>query len=360
MQNQHESRWHYWDSEQKKLFLRGDWTIGHAAKLSALAASFANTPVCDLSGIERIDTVGFVLCRRIIGLHQPLNPSPVFTRLANFYDTLHPTKESNTQQPPTQHPPSRHSLFGCATLFFHFLGEILLTLAGHLRYPSTLRIREIGKQIEEGGAKALAIIGLSAFLVGVVIAYQVGAQIEKIGANIFVVDMIAISTTRELVPLVVAIIVAGRSGSAYTAQIGTMKITQELDAMRTLGFPPIAFLVVPRLLGLALAMPLLVFYADIVALAGGALIANLQLGVTFSSFIERFYEVFDMHHFWVGLIKSPFFALIIALTGCYCGFQVTGDSRSVGRFTTMSVVIAIFAVICADALFSILFTLIKV
>ncbi len=240
--------------------------------------------------------------------------------------------------------------------FFTFLGEITIQLFYYFRHPSSIRYKAIIKYIESSAIKALGIIALTAFLIGVVIAYQSAVQLEKFGASIFIVDMIGISITRELAPLITAIVVAGRSGSAYTAQLGVMKLTEELDAMRTMGFDPFRFLVLPRIIALMIAMPLLIFFADIVGIFGGMVVAKAQLHISFSSFLEHLQTALDTKHYWVGIFKGPFFAWLIATIGCFRGLQVSRDTESIGYYTTISVVNAIFLVIACDAVFSIILT----
>ena len=240
--------------------------------------------------------------------------------------------------------------------FIAFLGESVTALLYYILHPSSIRFGAIVKNIEEAGIRALPIIGLTSFLIGVVIAYQSAVQLEKFGANIFIVDMIGISVTRELAPLITAIVVAGRSGSSYTAQIGVMKLTEEIDAMKTMSFNPFRFLVLPRMIALMIAMPLMIFLADIMGIAGGMLISNLQLNLSYAEFVNRLQNVVDIKHLWVGLVKGPFFAWLIAAVGCFRGFQVSYNTESIGRYTTISVVNAIFLVIACDAVFSVIFT----
>jgi phospholipid/cholesterol/gamma-HCH transport system permease protein len=199
-------------------------------------------------------------------------------------------------------------------------------------------------------------VGLTAFLVGLVVAYQGAAQLQKFGANIFIVEMVAISVFRELAPMITAIVIAGRSASAYTAEIGTMKITEEIDAMRTMGFEPVRFIVLPRIIALMIAMPLIVFFADMVGLFGGMLIAQFHLDISMTEFLDRLHAEVPLKHILIGLIKAPLFGLVIALIGCYRGFQVEGSTDSIGRYTTVSVVNAIFWVIAINALISVILT----
>ena len=189
-----------------------------------------------------------------------------------------------------------------------------------------------------------------------VISYQGSVQLAKFGADMFIVDTVAISITRELGPMITAIVIAGRSGSAYTAEIGAMKITEEISAMRTMGFDPYAFLVLPRVIALMIALPLLIFFADIIGILGGMVASDMQLGISMTQFTNRLYEVLEVKHYLLGMIKGPVFAFIIATVGCFRGFQVSDNTESIGLHTTASVVNAIFLVIAFDALFSVIYT----
>ncbi len=240
--------------------------------------------------------------------------------------------------------------------FMAFIGELFATKFYYLKSMKNIRYKEIAFELNESAIKALGIIMLTSFLIGVVVAYQSAYQLKIYGANIFIVDMLGISMFRELAPLITAIVIAGRSGSAFTAQIGAMKITQELDAMRTMGFDPYIFLVLPRIIALMIAMPLLIFVADMMSIVGGMIVANINLGITPEMFLDRFTEVVAAKHFFIGLIKGPFFAFLIATIGIYRGLMVKDDTQSIGFNTTKSVVESIFAVIVCDAVFSVLFT----
>lgn len=249
-----------------------------------------------------------------------------------------------------------HDIFLSIGTFLAFLGEAFVLLFYTLRHPRFIRYRSIGAHIIETGVRALPIIAISAFLIGIVVAYQSVVQLQKFGADIFIVDMIGISLTRELAPLITAIVVAGRSGSAFTAQIGTMKMTQEIDAMKTMGFDPFTFLVWPRVLALMIVMPLLIFFADMVGIFGGMVIAQIHSHLSFTEFIHRLQGALALKHYLIGLIKGPFFAFLIAFVSTYRGFQVSMNTESIGHYTTKSVVNAIFLVIACDALFSVLLT----
>jgi phospholipid/cholesterol/gamma-HCH transport system permease protein len=221
-------------------------------------------------------------------------------------------------------------------------------------------VRAVVYHMEQAGLNAIPIVALISFLIGVVLAYQGAIQLTRFSAEVFVVDLVAVSVLRELGVLLTAIIVAGRSGSAFTAQIGSMRINEEVDAMRTLGLDPMQVLVVPRLIALVVTLPLLAFMADIMGLVGGAVMASVELGVSPGVFVDRLESALEPWSVGVGLIKAPFFALIVALTGCYMGMKVTGSAESVGLYTTRSVVHAIFAVIVSDAVFSIFFAYIGI
>jgi len=240
--------------------------------------------------------------------------------------------------------------------FLCFLGNLFATKLHYLKSLKNIRYKEILFEINESGIKALYIIALTSFLIGLVVAYQSAYQLKMYGANIFVVDMLGISMFRELAPLITAIVIAGRSGSAFTAQIGAMKITEELDAMKTMGFDPYIFLVLPRIIALMIVLPILIFFADMMGLLGGMLVAHLDLGIIPELFLDRLNSVVDIKHFFIGLFKGPFFAFLIASIGIYRGLIVKNDTQSIGFNTTKSVVESIFAVIICDALFSIMFT----
>jgi phospholipid/cholesterol/gamma-HCH transport system permease protein len=241
-----------------------------------------------------------------------------------------------------------------------FLGQVIATMASLLIHPRRMRWTSMVYHMQEVGLNAVPIVALMASLIGVVVAFQGAEQLRQFGAEVFVVDLIAISVLRELGILLTAIIVAGRSGSAFTAAIGSMKMRQETDAMRTLGLDPVAILVVPRVLALIIMLPILGFIANIAGLVGGALMAWIELGVSPGVFQSRMVSGTDVWHFGVGMIKAPVFALIIGIIGCFEGMQVGGDAESLGRRTSISVVLAIFLVIVADALFSVFFAIVGV
>ncbi|WP_300363222.1 MlaE family lipid ABC transporter permease subunit [Hydrogenimonas sp.] len=323
----------------------------------------------DLSGIDEIDTGAMVF---FIAMRERLKKSARVRATGGkreFCRMFRLVKHYNRPLPVTKEPAfaivtkfvagigeAGVAIFKDFVLFLNFLGAATIAFFESVLHPGTIRLKETSSNIYKAGTTAIPIVALSSFLVGVVIAYQSAVQLEKYGANIFIVDMIGISIPRELAPLITAIIVAGRSGSAYTAQIGVMKITEEIDAMKTMGFEIYRFVVLPRIFAMIVALPLLIFFADIVGIYAGMIVAKAQLGINMTQFLDRLQNAVEVKHYLVGVFKGPFFAFIIAAIGCFRGFQVSGNTESIGRYTTMSVVNAIFLVVAVDALFSVIFT----
>ncbi len=353
---------------------RGRWQVDRLDRIEAewhrLAPTLKRwkTLLFDLSGIESVDTAGMILFLSIREERAPLRPryrhaSREFCRmyrLVRRYEVPLPEKRTGFWHPfaafVEKIGEAALSIVNDSLLFLNFLGAVTLAFFRSLLHPAAIRIKETSANIYKAGVTALPIVALSSFLVGIVVAYQSGVQLEKYGANIFIVDMIGISIPRELAPLITSIIVAGRTGSSYTAQIGVMKITEEIDAMKTMGFEIFRFIVLPRIFALIVALPLLIFFADIIGIYAGMIIAKTQLGINPAQFTERLQSAVDVRHYIVGLVKAPFFAFIIAAIGCFRGFEVAGNTESIGRYTTMSVVNAIFLVVAIDALFSVIFT----
>ncbi len=238
--------------------------------------------------------------------------------------------------------------------FLSFVGETTLAIGRSILQPRRIRWKALFVNLEHAGVRALPIVAMLSFLMGIVIAYQGGQQLKIYGANTFIVELVSLTMLRELAPLITAIIVAGRTGSAYTAQIGTMMVEEEVDALRTMGIVPIELLVLPKLLALMVALPLLVVFADLLSVFGGMVFASATLNVSFAEFIDRFHAQVSMTSILIGIGKAPVFAMVIAMVGCYQGFRVSGGADSVGRQTTVSVVQSIFFVILVDAFFSVM------
>jgi phospholipid/cholesterol/gamma-HCH transport system permease protein len=222
---------------------------------------------------------------------------------------------------------------------------------------ATLRLRPVStaRHVYDTGVTAVPIVSLIAFLISVILAYMGAQQLRKFGADIFVVDLVTVGVLRELGVLLTAIIVAGRSGSAFAAEIGAMQLNEEVDALRAIGVDPIEALVLPRLFGLVIALPLLTVLADLIGLVGGGLLCHALLGMPLVQYLNRAQSAIASTTFWVGIIKAPVFACLIAISGCYCGMRVRDSSRELGRLTTLAVVQSIFFVILVDALFAVLF-----
>jgi len=367
--------------EPDALVLRaeGDWLVATAAELDrrlrALALPQGRRVMLDLAGIERLDTAGaWLVLRTEYDLAARGNAVELHNLRASFTPLIDQVRGRGTG-PPLPHPvPSHHTLLGFVArigevtlrlmrrgyAILGFFGLVMITLAQLVRHPRRLRLTATIVQMEHTGLNATPIVGLLSFLIGVVFAYQGADQLRRFGAEIYTVNLLGIAILRELGVLLTAIIVAGRSGSAFTAQIGTMQVNEEIDALRTLGLDPIEVLVMPRVLGLVLTLPLLVIYADFLGMLGGCLMSWSTLGISIPTFMDQLHSAIGQWTFWVGVIKAPFFAAIIALVGCYEGFNVERSADSVGRLTTQSVVESIFIVIVADAAFSIMFSLLRI
>lgn len=339
---------------------------------TALPDPASGIALIEISGLGQLDTAGAWFLLNIQMRSAQETPPPITGATdaqAQLIETVRPNMPPQDQ---TAHAAltlaDRFESFGKKVMrgvkmgveLTSFLGQVIATLGGIIRHPSRLRLTSVVHHCQEIGVSAVPIVALMAFLIGVVLAFQGSAQLRQFGAEVFVVDLIAISILRELGILLTSIIVAGRSGSAFTAAIGSMKMREEIDAMRTLGLDPVTILVVPRVLALMLMLPALGFIADIAGLVGGALMSWIELGVSPAVFQSRLVSNTDAWHFVVGMIKAPFFALIIGIIGCYEGMKVGGDAESLGRLTSASVVLSIFMVIVMDAMFSIFFAVVGV
>ena len=241
-----------------------------------------------------------------------------------------------------------------------FLGHTIIVLGRSLAAPWRIRWKAVASHMETSGVNALPIVGLISFLIGIVLAYQGAEQLARFGAQIFTVNIVGVGVLREMAILLTAIIVAGRSGSAYTAQIGAMQVNEEVDALKTLGLDPMEVLVMPRVIALSIVLPLLAFYADMMGVLGGAVMASATLDISISQFVLQLRDAVDGWDLFVGLVKAPVFAFIIATVGCFEGFRVTRSAESVGHATTRSVVEGVFLVIVLDAMLSIFFQIVGI
>jgi phospholipid/cholesterol/gamma-HCH transport system permease protein len=328
-------------------------------------ASPRHATVIDASHVRQLDTAGVLEILQIAGADKS---TEVQTHEQGHADLFRVVQANLRSIPPERHVNwLTHWLgeIGLSLVHFYnqivnlcaFFGEIVVVFGEACLQPRRFRPNAIVRQMYEVWIKALAIVGVLCFLIGVVIAYQGVQQLKQFGAETFTVEAVGIGMFRELGVLLTAIIVAGRSGSAFTAQIGTMQVNQEIDAMSTIGLNPIEWLVLPRILALVLSMPLLAFWGDMTGLLGGAFACTIYLDFTFVQFFDRLRDTVGAWHFYTGMIKSPVFGMVIAAIGCFEGLQVRGSAESVGQLTTRSVVESIFCVIVLDAIFSIIFLL---
>lgn len=354
------------------LVLSGHWTANGLfdieRQISGLQGALA---AVDGAGIEAMDTAGAWILQRLLMRMQSEcaelpavdGLSPAFAQLLDLVGRrMHAQATSPTAAAPPEMSAVAHlghstaAVLGEAQALLVFIGEVSVAAVGCIGHPSRIRWRPILYNIRSAGVDALPIVGLLSFLLGVVVAYQGGDQLKPYGANIYIADLLGLSMLREFAPLITAIIIAGRSGSAYAAQIGTMSVTEEIDAMRTLGIAPLEMLVLPKIAALLIALPLLTVFADAFGVLGGMCMASVQLDVTFAEFADRFGKAVSPTTLLVGVGKAPAFAAVIAVVGCFQGLRTHGGADSVGRQTTRSVVQAIFLVIITDAVFSIAFS----
>jgi phospholipid/cholesterol/gamma-HCH transport system permease protein len=350
--------------------LQGDLLIGTIEGLNT-AQGLAQT--IDLSGVAQFDTAG---AWAVVTLERRLQEAGLAPQIIGASPLQHDLLATLRRNMPTDDGVSARRLTVTDRLeqlgrkavaamremlaMIGFLGQVVATIVGLFLRPTRIRWTAIVHHMQQVGLNAVPIVALMAFLIGVVLAFQGAAQLRQFGAEVFVVDLIAISILRELGILLTAIIVAGRSGSAFTAAIGSMKMREEIDAMRTLGLDPVEVLVAPRVIALILMLPVLGVIANFAGLFGGAIMSWIELGVSPGVFQSRLVSNTGVWHFGVGLIKAPFFALIIGIVGCFEGMQVKGNAESLGHLTSTSVVLSIFLVITADAMFSIFFAILGV
>ena len=320
--------------------------------------------VLDLSGVERMDTVGAWLIHRLVRDRSAVvrGADPDMSRLL---EQVAGADQSVQIRPDRRSPATRvlGEIGGAAALAGHnfmglvgFFGGVMVAFWSVLTHPSRFRFNAVVQQFENVGLKALGIVGLMSFLIGLVIAQQGAVQLAQFGAEVFTVNLIGRSAFRELGVLMTAIMVAGRSGSAFAAQIGTMKLTEEVDAMRTIGVSPLEALVLPRVIATVLMMPLLGFYSAVIATIGGGIFCYISLDIPPATYVQRIREVVPMTDFYVGILKAPVFGALVAVAGCFQGMQVESDAEQVGLRTTAAVVQAIFLVFVLDAVFAVFFS----
>jgi len=351
------------------IYCYGDWKVTTIEKVekSIFTLQIDTKKVyIDFSNIDKLDSSGALLLYVLKDNLVSKNIDVEFINLNPRFEALFKIIQKSFSKTKVKPRKKRNfienigikfiNVYNYLTGFIAFIGELFIKSIYIFKNIRNFRIAETVYFIQTSGINAMGIIAMTSFLVGVVIAYQTIVQLSKFGADIFVVDASSIAIARELGPMITAIVVAGRSASSYTAEIGAMKLTQELDAMKTMGFMPFYFLIIPRVIALMISLPILIFFSDIVGILGSMVATKAQIGLSFDIFINRLYEVLALKHYVVGIVKGPFFAIVIALIGSFHGLRVTQDTESIGIETTKSVVNAIFFVIVLDALFSVIFT----
>jgi phospholipid/cholesterol/gamma-HCH transport system permease protein len=362
------------DGERLGLAATGAWTAERAAELERLVDDAAGRyPAArsidiDLTRLERLDTFGAWLLER---LNRAFATRGSTARIVGLSDTdrglIDEVRRVNRGAAPSGVAPnpilatldsigrSVAEIGQSLALMAHLLGALTIAAAGTIAHPARLRVASMVHHLERVGWRAVPIVMLSTFLIGAIIAQQGIFHFRTFGAEVYVVDMVGILVLREVGVLIVCVMVAGRSGSAYTAELGAMKMREEIDALRTMGFDPVEVLVLPRIVALVIAVPLLTFLGAMAALYGAGLVCWLYGGMTPDVFLERLREAISVPTFVVGMIKAPFMALVIGLVACVEGFEVDGSAASLGQKTTASVVKSIFLVIVLDGFFAMFF-----
>jgi phospholipid/cholesterol/gamma-HCH transport system permease protein len=359
------------DSSNTAVNVAGDWNLRNIGEMQKLCAKVKSIPgkTLTLNGqaLQQLDSAGAWLLNVWLNKQRANNCELTVTDLSEQHQQL--LKLVADQIPAASELPKKSSLPFLANIGFHtiafgreflsyfnFIGLLAIDALRILFNPTRWRFGAIVNVVDKTGWQALPIIALLSFMIGVVMAYQMGSMLKSYGANIFIVDLLGLSILREFAPLLTAIMVAGRTGSAFTAELGIMKINQEIDALTTLGITSTELLLLPRILGLLIALPLLTIWSDIFGILGGMVMAHNLLGLTWYDFLNRFEHNIPVRALVIGLGKTPIFALLIGSIALLQGMQVQSSADSVGKQTTKSVVLAIFFIIIADALFSILFS----
>lgn len=358
------------DVTKKTFYCQGEWTLKTLMAIKKyLHSPGISVPIQVINGkkIQSMDSAGCLVLQQWIKERHAVQMEEFSEAYLNLMKLVSQKDDSWLKVPRKSIPPFLEKLGRLSVKkgeeflqFLSFTGEITVIALKLLLNFKRIPFRSMVSTMEITGVYALPIVGLLSFLIGMVLTYQMGLQLKNYGANIYIADLLGIAILREFAPLMTAIIVAGRSGSAFTAQLGTMKIREEMDALKTMHLSPYELLVIPRLMALFVVLPLLTVWAGIFGIAGGMLISKTMLHVNYVDFLHRFYESISVNTFLIGVAKAPVFGLIIAAVGCFQGMQVFGSANSVGEKTTLSVVQSIFFIIIVDAAFSILFSWLKI
>lgn len=353
------------------LSLKGNWSIGGVSDADHWIQKFipkqAGVQLIDATYVTQMDTAGafllYSLQQKIEGINQNLTITGLKDNFHSLLSLVSDEAKRIQEKPVTILRENFFYYVGKesievmqhALLMLAFLGEVFSDLYRMTVKPFKLKWRSMVHEIDLAGYRALPIIAVMMLLIGIVVAYQLGVQLRIYGANVYVVDLSGVAILREFSPLICSVIIAGRTSTSFAALLGTMKVNEELDALRTMGLSPVERLVLPKIMGLLIALPLLVVWGDLFGVFGSMVIAKSMAGISYSAFLERFQSEVAIKHLYLGLVKTPVFALVIAGIGCYQGFQAEGSAQSVGLRTTKAAVQAIFLIILADGLFSILF-----
>ena len=350
----------------------GNWTVQALRHiehdLRGLSKRAKQVTTIDVSSISQLDSAGALLLQDTISRVRDFDNQLRIIGLPERYQKLF--YQVGSEQPKLKQPISIPDMPNCfyrigertmqilqeVVFFMSFVGELATSIFKSAFRPSATQWRTAIYTMDESGYQALPIIGLMIFLIGIVLAYQLGSELRVYGADIYVVDVTGVAILREFGPLITAVIMAGRTSTSFAALIGTMKVNEEIDVLRTMGVTPIERIVLPRLLGLVLAMPLLTVWADFFGVMGSMAMSKGMLNITFATFMERFQHVVALKQYVLGLIKAPVFALVIAVVGCFQGFKVGVSAESVGQQTTRAAVQAIFLIIIVDAGFSVIYS----
>lgn len=365
------------EGQKNQLQCLGAWTLS-GINQKALDLSFSKlnkqkiSPlILDASAITAMDSSGAWQLNQWVNQLAKQGCDIQLQGLRDEYQALYTGIQKIAK--PLENIPQREELKGLAQLgkktidqllevqsFLQFIGQSFINGLTTLFHPKQLRFKALLSVIEDTGVRALGIIALLSFMIGIVLTYQMGFQLKNYGATLFIIDLLGLAILREFAPLLTAIMIAGRSGSAFTAQLGMMKIKEEIDALNTMGVLPNQLLILPRIWGLTLALPLLTIWADIFGILGGMAMTHSMLHIGYIDFLRRFPKVVELSSLLIGIGKAPVFALIISSVACFQGLRVRGSADSVGKQTTRSVVQSIFFIIVADALFSILFSTLNI
>lgn len=351
-----------------EFFIDNSWTKEHLnnkiSLLKNLLQESNNTSIIfNFNNLLHIDSAGMILIIKYIKILEAKGSKVILKnihdkheRMYNFYLKNYATQENNDSSTKGNYfyniGASIFDYFTQMKHFLYFLGRVNFYLFYILMHPSKIRFKAIAYNIMVAGIKIIPIVAIAIFLIAFVLTYQTALQLEPFGADLMAIEMVMMAMFREFSPFVAAVIIAGRCASSFTAQIGAMKITEEIDAMRTMGLPPDIYLILPRVIALIITLPLMVFLADMFTLIGEMLLAKGFMNMSYEAFLQRVYVHIEVRHFALGILKAPLFGLIIAVIGCYRGLQVRGSTTSIGVLTTKAVVDSIFWIIIVNSIIS--------